>query len=328
VNVLVTGGAGYIGSHILKLLAAHGHTCVAYDNLCKGHAEAVGTAKLLVGDVADRPALLRALRENAIDLVIHMAAFIEVGESVADPAKYFHNNTIIGMTLLDAMREASVDRVVFSSTAAVYGMPARVPIAETDRTDPINPYGASKLAAEFMLHGYAAAYGLGCVALRYFNVAGADPDGAIGEDHHPESHLIPLILQVPLGRRESINIFGSDYDTPDGTCIRDYIHVMDLAEAHRLAAEAAEPGRCKVYNLGNGEGFSVKEIVQTCRDVTGHPIPAAEAPRRPGDPARLVASAAKANAELGWQPQYPDVADIVRHAWDWHRGNPQGFDKT
>ncbi len=324
-NVLVTGGAGYIGSHILRLLAAHGHTCVAYDNLCKGHAEAVGDTRLIVADVADRAALVQALRECKIDLVIHMAAFIEVGESVADPAKYFHNNTIIGMTLLDAMREASVARLVFSSTAAVYGVPERVPIVETDRTDPINPYGASKLAVEFMLAGYAAAYGLGCVALRYFNVAGASPDGAIGEAHDPESHLVPLILQVPLGQRENIKIFGSDYDTPDGTCLRDYIHVMDLAEAHRLAADAAEPGRCKVYNLGNGEGFSVKEVVQTCRDVTGHPIPAVPAERRPGDPARLVASAAKASAELGWRPQYPDVATIVQHAWEWHRTHPQGY---
>lgn len=325
-NVLITGGAGYIGSHIVKVLSANGHTCVAYDNLGNGHADAVNNADLVVADVADGDALRSALRENAIELVIHMAAFIEAGESMTQPDKYFRNNTMIGLTLLDAMRAEGVSKIVFSSTAAVYGQPERVPIEETDRLEPINPYGASKLCVEFMLRSYAAAYGLGCVALRYFNVAGASPDGEIGEDHHPETHLIPLVLQVPLGKRESIKIFGDDYDTPDGTCIRDYIHVMDLAEAHRLAAGAVEPGKVKAFNLGNGEGFSVKQIIETCREVTGHAIPAVLNPRRPGDPARLVASSAKAHRELQWRPKYADIRTIVKHAWDWHLNNPGGYD--
>ncbi|MFW6155145.1 MAG: UDP-glucose 4-epimerase GalE [Planctomycetota bacterium] len=324
-NVLVTGGAGYIGSHILKVFTGAGHRCVAYDTLAKGHAAAVGDLPLVCGDVADRGALTAAMNEYAIDLVVHMAAFIEAGESVEHPDKYFHNNTLIGLTLLDAMREAGVARMVFSSTAAVYGRPTRVPIVETDRTDPINPYGASKLCVEHMLAAYARAYEMGFVALRYFNVAGAAPDGGIGEDHDPETHLIPLVLQVPLGKRSHISIFGDDYDTPDGTCIRDYIHVMDLADAHRLAAEAIDPGAMKIYNLGNGNGFSVREIIDTCRSVTGHSIPAQQASRRPGDPDRLIASSAKAQAELGWRPRYPDVEQIVAHAWAWHRSHPDGY---
>ena len=324
-NVLVTGGAGYIGSHIIKLLTSAGHTCVAYDNLCKGHAEAVRGARLIQADLADGQMLRRALRENAIDVVIHMAAFIEVGESTVQPDRYFHNNTINGLTLLDAMRDTGVSKIVFSSTAAVYGQPERVPIEETDRLAPINPYGASKLCVEYMLAGYAAAYGLGCTALRYFNVAGASPDGEIGEAHTPESHLIPLVLQVPLGQRASIKIFGDDYDTPDGTCVRDYIHVMDLADAHRLAAETIVPGELRAFNLGNGEGFSVRQIIETCRQVTGHAIPADLSPRRGGDPARLIASSTKAKTQLGWQPKYPDVSTIVSHAWDWHKAHPKGY---
>ena len=241
------------------------------------------------------------------------------------PDKDFHNNTKIGLTLLDAVRDAGVKKLVFSSTAAVYGMPERVPIEEDDRLAPVNPYGASKLCVEYMLQAYAAAYGLGCVALRYFNVAGAHPDGSIGEDHSPETHLIPLVLQVAQGRRERIAIYGDDYATPDGTCIRDYIHVCDLAEAHVLAAGAVEPGRVRVFNLGNGEGFSVRQVVEACREVTGHPIPEQRAPRRPGDPDRLVASAARARRELGWQPRYPDLRTIIAHAWEWHREHPAGY---
>ena len=324
-NVLVIGGAGYIGSHILKVMAQHGHTCVAFDDLCKGHAKAVGSSTLVKADASDRAAVVAAMRQHKIDLVIHMAAFIEAGESVQQPDKYFRNNTIIGLTLLEAMREAGVKRVVFSSTAAVYGQPERVPIEETDRLEPINPYGASKLCVEYMLRAYAAAYGLGCVALRYFNVAGAEPEGTIGEDHSPETHLIPLVLQIPLGKRAGVKIFGDDYDTPDGTCIRDYIHVMDLAEAHRLAAEVIEPSLTKAYNLGNGEGFSVRQIIDACRKVTGKTIAADVAPRRPGDPARLIASSAKAQTELGWKPKYPDVQTIIAHAWNWHRSHPDGY---
>jgi UDP-glucose 4-epimerase len=324
-NVLVIGGAGYIGSHILRVMTRHGHTCIAFDDLCKGHAQAIGAVALVKANGGDRAALVAAMRQHKIDLVIHLAAFIEAGESVVQPDKYFRNNTLIGLTLLEAMREAGVKRMVFSSTAAVYGQPERVPIEETDRLEPINPYGASKLCVEYMLRAYAAAYGLGCVALRYFNVAGADPAGGIGEDHSPETHLIPLVLQVPLGKRPGVKIFGDDYETPDGTCTRDYIHEMDLAEAHRLAAEVIEPGTAKAYNLGNGEGFSVRQIIETCRKVTGKTIQADLAPRRAGDPARLVASSAKAQKELGWRPQYPQIETIVAHAWNWHRTHPNGY---
>jgi len=323
-NVLLTGGAGYIGSHVVRALTKAGHRCVVYDNLVKGHAASV-KAERVVADVADGAALRQALSDHRIEAVIHLAAFIEAGESVEHPDKYFRNNTIIGLTLLDAMRAAGVGRLVFSSTAAVYGSPERVPILETDRLDPINPYGASKLCVEFMLRAYAEAYGLGVVSLRYFNVAGADPAGGIGEDHDPETHLIPLILQVAMGKRKKALIYGDDYDTPDGTCIRDFIHVCDLSDAHVLALEAAEAGRVKVYNLGNGEGFSVKQVIRTCREVADHPIPAETAARRPGDPPRLVASSEKAMQELRWEPKYPYIKEIVATAWEWHRSHPDGY---
>jgi UDP-glucose 4-epimerase len=324
-NVLLTGGAGYVGSHVVRALRRDGHEPVVLDNLVNGHAEAVPDCELIVADAADGEAVRTALTEHAIGAVLHFAAFIEAGESVEQPDKYFRNNTIIGLTLLDAMRACGVGTLVFSSTAAVYGTPERVPIEETDRLEPINPYGASKLCVEYMLRAYAAAYGMGFVSLRYFNVAGADPAGGIGEDHSPETHLIPLVLQVPLGKRKKISIFGDDYDTPDGTCIRDYIHVCDLADAHLLAMGAAEPGGVKVYNLGNGSGFSVREVIETCREVTGHVIPAEVAPRRPGDPSRLIASSRKAAAELGWTPQFPDLHRIVGDAWAWHRAHPDGY---
>ncbi len=325
-NVLLTGGAGYIGSHLVRALRRAGHECVVYDSLAKGHAAAVEGVELVVGDVADRERLTGVLRDRRIDLVVHLAAFIEAGESVARPDRYFHNNTIIGMTLLDAMRDADVSRMVFSSTAAVYGTPERVPIEETDRLDPINPYGASKLCVEFMLRAYTRAFDMGFCSLRYFNVAGAHPDGDIGEDHRPETHLIPLVLGVPLGKRESVKIFGEDYDTPDGTCIRDFIHVCDLCDAHVLAAGAIEPGAVKVYNLGSGEGFSVRQVIETCREVTGHTIPAESAPRRPGDPPRLVASSKRAMEELAWRPNWPELRDIIAHAWAWHEAHPDGYE--
>ena len=324
-DVLLTGGAGYIGSHLARALTSAGHRCVVYDNLSAGHAQAVGQVPLVVGDVIDTEALAKAMKEHSIDAVIHLAAFIEAGESVENPGKYFRNNTVGGLALLEAMRSAGVARMVFSSTAAVYGQPEHVPIRETDRTEPMNPYGASKLAVELMLDGFAAAHGMGFVSLRYFNVAGAHPDGDIGEAHDPETHLIPLALAVPLGQRGSIGVFGEDYDTPDGTCIRDYIHVMDLASAHVLALDAAEPGRMRVFNLGNGEGFSVREVLEACREVTGHPLPAKAAPRRAGDPARLVASCEKAQSELGWKQQFPDLKTIVAHAWKWHQSHPEGY---
>ncbi len=324
-NVLVTGGAGYIGSHIVRTLAAAGHTPVVYDNLINGHATAIGDTTVIEGDGGHRAELRTVPVDHDVELVIHMAAFIEAGESMEKPGKYFSNNTIIGMTLLNAMRDTGVAKMVFSSTAAVYGTPKRVPIEETDRLEPINPYGASKLCVEYMLRGYAAAYEMGFAALRYFNVAGADPAGGIGEDHSPETHLIPLVLQVAAGRRDDIKIFGDDYDTPDGTCVRDYIHVCDLADAHVLAADAIETGAVKVFNLGNGEGFSVKQVIETSRQVTGHPIPAELAPRRAGDPDSLVASSAKAMDQLGWKPKYPKLADIVAHAWAWHESHPDGY---
>jgi UDP-glucose 4-epimerase len=324
-NVLLTGGAGYIGSHLVRALAAAGHVPVVLDNLGNGHRAAVGEAAFVQADVGDGEAVEAALGDHDIEAVIHLAAFIEAGESVVQPDKYFRNNTIIGMTLLDAMRHAGVAKLVFSSTAAVYGTPERVPIEETDRLEPINPYGASKLCVEYMLRAYAAAYGLGAVSLRYFNVAGADPGGGIGEDHSPETHLIPLVLQVPLGRRDEIKIFGADYDTPDGTCVRDYLHVCDLAAAHVLALDTCRPGEVGAYNLGNGEGFSVRQVIDTCREVTGHPIPAAEADRRPGDPAKLVASAVRAKGELAWQPARAGLKTIVADAWAWHRAHPDGY---
>jgi len=325
-NVLLTGGAGYIGSHVLRVMTAAGHTCLVYDSLVRGHAQAVRGAKLIVADVADGAALRAALRDNGIDTVIHFAAFIEAAESVTHPDKYFRNNSINALTLLEAMGDAGVERLVFSSTAAVYGTPQRVPIEEDDRLAPINPYGASKLCTEYMIRAHAEACRLGAVSLRYFNVAGAHPAGDIGEDHTPETHLIPLVLQVAAGRRGDVQIFGDDYDTPDGTCIRDYIHVCDLADAHVLAAGAIEPAVVKVYNLGNGEGFSVKQVIETCRKVTGHPIPAQVAARRPGDPARLVASSEKAIRQLAWRPNFPDLPTIVSHAWGWHKNYPNGYE--
>jgi UDP-glucose 4-epimerase len=324
-NILVTGGAGYIGSHLIRVLSEAGHTPVVYDSLVKGHRAAVGPAKLVQGDIGDVASLAQAMRDHAVEAVIHLAAFIEAGESVQLPEKYFRNNTVGGLAVLEAMHQAGVGKLVFSSTAAVYGTPERVPIGEADRTVPINPYGASKLCVEFMLEGFAGAYNMGFVALRYFNVAGAHPSGEVGEAHHPETHIIPIVLQVAAGKRAGVKIFGDDYETPDGTCVRDYIHVMDLADAHVRALGAIEPGRAKAFNLGNGEGFSVSQVIETCRKVTGHPIPAELAPRRPGDPAKLVASSTKARDELSWRPKYPDLTTIVQHAWQWHRSHPDGY---
>ena len=326
-NVLLTGGAGYVGSHVLRALLDAGHNCVVYDSLIKGHARCVDQmgAKLILGDIADRRTLGQAFDENQIDTVIHFAAFIEAGESVEKPEKYFGNNTAKSLELLETMRAGGVQRIVFSSTAAVYGVPERILIEESDPLVPINSYGASKLCVEYMLQAYAQAYGIGGVSLRYFNVAGAHRSTEIGEDHTPETHLVPLVLQVPLGKRPDVKIFGDDYDTPDGTCIRDYLHVCDLADAHVLAAEAIEPGEIKVYNLGNGEGFSVREVIETCREVTGHEIPAEVAPRRPGDPPRLVASSRKIVDQLGWKPRFGELKTIVSDAWAWHQGHPDGY---
>ncbi|MEU7056838.1 UDP-glucose 4-epimerase GalE [Streptomyces sp. NPDC046197] len=308
---LVTGGAGYVGSVVSRHLLEAGHEVTVLDNLSTGFREGVPAGAAFVeGDIRDAAKWL----DSSYDGVLHFAAFSQVGESVAKPEKYWDNNVGGTMALLAAMREAGVRRLVFSSTAATYGEPERVPIVESAPTRPTNPYGASKLAVDHMITGEAAAHGLGAVSLRYFNVAGAY--GAYGERHHPESHLIPLVLQVAQGRRDAISVFGDDYPTPDGTCVRDYIHVADLAEAHLLALTAARPGEHLICNLGNGNGFSVREVVETVRKVTGHPIPEVVAPRRGGDPAVLVASAGAAREKLGWNPSRADLAGIVADAWE------------
>ena len=308
---LVTGGAGYVGSVVAQHLLEAGAEVTVLDNLSTGFREGVPAgAAFIEGDIRDAAKWL----DSSYDAVLHFAAFSQVGESVVKPEKYWDNNVGGTMALLAAMREAGVRKLVFSSTAATYGEPVGTPITETDPTAPTSPYGASKLAVDHMITGEARAHGLGAVSLRYFNVAGAY--GTCGERHDPESHLIPLVLQVAQGRRDAISVYGDDYPTPDGTCVRDYIHVADLAEAHLLALEAATPGEHLICNLGNGSGFSVREVVETVRRVTGHPIPEVVAPRRGGDPAVLVASAATAREKLGWNPTRADLAGIVADAWE------------
>lgn len=324
-RVLVIGGAGYVGSHTVRMLVRNGHDVVVYDNLSKGHSQSVLDAELIVGELADRQNLIRVLNEKKIDAVMHFAAFALVGESVAQPAMYYLNNISAPLELLEAMREAGVWRIVFSSTTATYGQPEKIPIAETTPQLPINPYGFTKLAFEHALTDYARAYGFGSAALRYFNASGASPDGDIGEDHDPESHLIPIVLQTALGQRAKIGIFGDDYPTPDGTCIRDYIHVDDLADAHLKALDLLEPSGNLQLNLGTGVGHSVMEVVNACREVTGHPIPTTIEERRAGDPAELVADSALAQKVLGWQPRYTDIKEIVATAWKWHSTHPRGY---
>lgn len=325
-TILVAGGAGYIGSHMVALLVEKGYDVVVADNLCTGHWQAVKGARLRVGDVRDAAFLDRVFTEFDIDGVINFAAYSLVGESVTDPLKYYGNNVAGAQTMLQTMKNHGVDKIVFSSTAATYGEPERVPILETDKTVPTNCYGETKLAMEKMMSWTSRAHGLRYVALRYFNACGAHPSGAIGEAHAPETHLIPLILQVPNGQREKISIFGDDYATKDGTCVRDYIHVTDLAQAHILALDyLLKGGDNNVFNLGNGVGFTVKEVIDVARKVTGHPIPAEISPRRAGDPAQLVASSDKAKDVLAWKPQYADLETIVSSAWAWHKSHPHGF---
>jgi UDP-glucose 4-epimerase len=323
-RILVTGGAGYIGSIVTAQLVAQGYEVIVCDNLSHGSKKAVSAgAKLVVADTSDRAALDRIFLEQSIDAVMHFAAFIEAGESMQVPEKYFRNNTVNSLTLLEAMLAHKVNRLVFSSTAAVYGTPNRTPIEETDPLRPTNAYGESKLLVEQMLSWFHRVHGLRYSCLRYFNAAGAA--GNLGEDHVPESHLIPLALQVALGKREYISIFGTDYPTPDGTCVRDYIHVSDLASAHILVLDALRQRERLIYNLGTGQGFSVREVVETVRRVTGHPIRAREVDRRPGDPAVLVAASEGIKRDLGWQPQFPTLESIVRSAWEWRRAHPDGY---
>lgn len=324
-RILVTGGAGYIGSHTVQLLLARGHDVTVYDNLSAGHRRAVPSERLVVGDLKDVDHLDHVLVVNRVEAVVHFAASCFVGESVTDPAKYYLNNLLNSLNLLDRCRRHKVDRFVFSSTCATYGIPTAVPITEAEKQLPINPYGNTKLAFERMLADYAPAYGIGYAALRYFNASGAAADGTIGEDHDPETHLIPIVLQAALGRRPHVEIYGTDYPTPDGTCVRDYIHVEDLAEAHRLALEKVEPGRGLAYNVGIGKGYSVREVVRVAEEVTGKRIAVKEGPRRAGDPPALVAASDKVRRELGWEPRYAELRPIVETAWNWHKTHPDGY---
>ena len=328
--ILVLGGAGYIGSHTVYELIDAGRDVVVADNLLTGFRAAVHPkARFYQLDIRDRSALDELFTKEKIEGVIHFAASSQVGESMSDPLKYYDNNLHGTMVLLQAMVAHGVDKIVFSSTAATYGEPERVPILETDRTDPTNCYGETKLAMEHMMRWVSRAHGLKYVALRYFNACGAHPSGAIGEAHNPETHLIPLILQVPNGQREKISIFGDDYPTKDGTCIRDYIHVSDLAQAHILALDhLLQGGESDVFNLGNGVGFTVKEVIDVARPVTGHPIPAETCPRRAGDPAQLIASSKKAVEQLGWKPKYNDLNTIIASAWKWHSAHPRGYEEA
>ncbi len=331
-RVLVTGGAGYIGSVVADELLQAGHEVVILDNLSHGYRQAVPEgAELVVGDLADRPLLDRLLQSSgtrSVDAVMHMAALIEAGESMKFPEQFFRNNTANALTLFEAMLAAGVKRLVFSSTAALFGNPERTPIEENDPLCPTNAYGESKLLVERMLRWFHQIHGLGYASLRYFNAAGA-ASADKGEAHQPESHLIPRILQVALGRAKHATIFGSDYPTPDGTCVRDYIHVRDLALAHVLALNALGSSAAPlIYNLGSGQGFSVREVVEVARKVTGHSIPVLESPRRPGDPAVLIASSEKIKHELGWEPRFPDLEAIVDSAWQWHRAHPDGYGRS
>ena len=326
-RLLVLGGAGYIGSHTALELIKKGHEVIVVDNLVTGYEKAVpDKAVFYQGDIRNLEFLDNLFKTEKIDAVIHFAAYSLVGESVTNPLKYYDNNLYGTKVLLEAMIKNNVNKIVFSSTAATYGEPENIPILESDRTCPTNPYGETKLAMEKMFHWTSKAHGLNYVSLRYFNACGADATGQIGEAHNPESHLIPLVLQVPNGKRESVSIYGTDYDTPDGTCIRDYIHVTDLAKAHILAVEyLARGGESDIFNLGNGVGYSVREVIETARSVTGHPIPATEVPRRAGDPARLVASGEKAKKVLGWEPEIKKLDEIIASAWKWHKAHPEGY---
>jgi UDP-glucose 4-epimerase len=323
-RILVTGGAGYIGSHVVDLLVKEGHRVTVLDTLEKGHREAVHPeAALVLGNFGDADMLDKVFTQEPFDAVMHFAAYIEAGESMVDPGRFLVNNTGRALTLLDRMTAHGVKKFIFSSTAATYGDPQYTPIDEEHPKDPTNAYGYAKLLVEGALEWMHRLRGLGCVSLRYFNAAGCSAE--LGEDHFPETHLIPLVLEVAQGRRAAIKVFGTDYPTPDGTCVRDYIHVLDLASAHLLALKALNDGERRVYNLGNGKGYSVRDVIETARRVTGHPIPVEESPRRPGDPAVLVASSDTIQRELGWKPAHPELEDIIQSAWAWKQRHPQGY---
>jgi len=325
-NILVVGGAGYIGSHMCKYLNRRGYHPIVLDNLVCGHRQAVKWGTFFEGSMGDSDLLRKIFSDFEIVAVMHFAAFCYVGESVTEPAKYYQNNVANTISLLEVMVKEKVSNFIFSSSCATYGEPLGIPIEETHPLRPISPYGRTKLMVEQILKDFAVGYGLKSVSLRYFNAAGADPEGELGEDHDPETHLIPLVLQTALGQRPSIHIFGDDYPTKDGTCIRDYIHIEDLAQAHLLALERllnGLPGG--EYNLGNGDGYSVKEVIEIARNVTGRPITAKVGQRRPGDPAILIGSSEKASRELGWRPQFPELEAIIETAWNWHKANPYGY---
>ena len=325
-RVLVAGGAGYIGSNMTAMLLRAGHEPIVFDNLSKGHKTAAGQAQFVHGDLADYNLLVETLEKYQIELVMHFAAFIEAGESVELPLKYYRNNVCNTRNLLSAMEEIGVKKFVFSSSAAVYGIPKKVPIAEEMPTIPINPYGQTKLDVERMCHFQNAAGKLRYATLRYFNACGAGADGTLGEDHRPESHLIPLTIQAAMGKRNAIKIYGTDYPTQDGTCIRDYIHIEDLCRAHLLALDKLDDNTKLVFNLGNGEGYSVRQIIETVKKVSGKDFTVLEVERRPGDPPVLTADASKARAQLGWEPDIPKLEDIVAGAWKWHNEHPNGYE--
>lgn len=326
--VLATGGAGYVGSAAVRCLLANGYDVFAYDSLIKGHRQSLPAERLIIGELADKNRLVQVMRDRKIDAVMHFAAFISVGESTERPLEYYHNNIVNSLTLLEAMQEAGVKKIVFSSTAAVYAPITEGALQEDSPKNPDSPYAFSKYAIERLIADFSRGYGLGYTILRYFNACGASPDGRYGEDHDPETHLIPLVLQVPLGRRKKIGIFGRDYPTPDGTCIRDYIHVDDLADAHRRALEAMPPDRGSIYNIGTGTGHSVLEVIRTAEEVTGQKIACEDLPRRNGDTTRLVAGSEKLRNELGWAPAYQNLRDIIESAWRWHRNHPDGYGKN
>jgi len=324
-RILVTGGAGFVGSACLRALLKAGHEAVAFDNLVQGHREAVPGGRLVEGDIRDTDAVIRAAKDIDAEGVMHFAAATCVGESVDDPGYHYDNNIGGTLSLLNAMKEAGVPRLLFSSTCATYGMNPVVPMNEEAVQDPCSPYARTKLVVEWMIRDFADAHGLGFTLLRYFNAAGADEDGQCGEDHDPENHLIPLVLQTALGQRQGLKVFGNDYPTPDGTCIRDYVHTSDLASAHLLAIEATTPETREVFNIGTGNGHSVLEVIRAAEHVVGQSIPHEVVARRPGDPPALVADPRKLKTQLGWNPQYTDIKDVVATAWQWHKMHPDGY---